>query len=83
MQTRLIRYEFIDGKYKKIQSEVVEFICITGRQSAKIIDPSGKERIVRRSSLLDIPDYVLYPELRIKIKYEYDTESWKRSCYFD
>lgn len=83
MQTRLIRYEFIEGKYNKIQSEVVTFIGITGRQSAKIIDTSGKERIVRRSSLLDIPDYVLYPELRITIKYEYDSESWKRSCYFD
>ena len=87
MKAKLKRYEKnqsdTGAAYIPIQSENVEFVCITGKQSAKIVDSKGVERIVRRSSLMDIPDYILYPELRSTIKYEPDPEQWKRACYFD
>lgn len=84
MKARLKRYEQVNGQWVKIQSETVEFICITTDRSAKIIDSIGKHKTVRRSSLLDIPQHILYPEIDIVGKRsEPDTESWKAACYFD
>lgn len=84
MKARLKRYEQVNGQWVKIQSETVEFICITGDRSAKIIDSTGKHKTVRRSSLMDIPQHILYPEIQIVGKRsEPDTESWKAGCYFD
>ena len=84
MKTRLLKYENINGQWVKVQSEKVTFLSITGTNSAKIIDTKGKERIVRRKSLLDVPSHILYPDIPIVGKCsEVDTESWKRACYFD
>lgn len=88
MKARLKRYEKnqsdTGAAYNRIQSESVEFICITGDRSAKIIDSTGKHKTVRRSSLMDIPQHILYPEIDIVGKRsELDTESWKAACYFD
>lgn len=84
MKARLKRYEQVNGQWVKIQSEPVEFICITGDRSAKIIDSTGKRKTVRRSSLLDVPQHILYPEIQIVgNRSDPDTESWKAACYFD
>ena len=86
MKTRLIQYEknFSDKgtAYNKIQSVIVDFVCITGTQSAKVIY-NGKLHTVRRKSLLDVPQYILYPDIPIVGRVNGDPENWKRSCYFD
>ena len=76
---RHIQYEFIDDKYKKIQSEKVTFICLVGKQSAKIVDRFGKEKIVRRRSLIDVPDSILYPDIPIVNKEHTD---WRDYTHF-
>ena len=48
MITRLIQYECIEGKYRKIQSIKVEFIRITGSMSAVVMDKQGNYHTVRR-----------------------------------
>lgn len=84
MQTRHRLFEFIDGKPCKTASECVTFIEITGTQSAKILDRTGRVRIVRRHTLLDVPNTILYPEMtHVGRSEETDTESWKKSTYFD
>lgn len=83
MITRHKKYEFINGKWTKVQSEKVTFVCITGSQSAKIIDKNGKHMTVRRSTLLDVPSYLLYPDIQVVGTVKADTESWKKATYFD
>ena len=83
MEALLKRYENINGQWVKIQSEKVTFLSITGTNSAKIIDSKGKERIVRRSSLINVPKHVLYPNIPVIGKCEPDPDQWKRACYFD
>jgi len=83
MKTRLKRYEQVNGQWVKIQSEIVDFIEITGDRSARIIDSKGKKRTVRRANLLDIPSHVLYPDIPEAEKKCNDPENWKRACYFD
>jgi len=80
MITRLIQYECIDGKYRKVQSIKVEFIRITGSMSAVVMDKQGNYHIVRRKSLLDIPNAMLYPEME-KAKTEY--VDYRTYTYFD
>jgi hypothetical protein len=84
MRTRHRLFEYVDNKPSKIASEWVEFIEITGSQSAKIIDRLGRVRIVRRHTLLDVPNTTLYPQMtHVGRSEEVDTESWKKSTYFD
>lgn len=83
MDALLKRYKNINGQWVKIQSEKVTFLSITGTNSAKIIDSKGKERIVRRSSLMNVPSHILYPDIPIIGKCEPDPDQWKRACYFD
>ena len=83
MKTRLKRYENVNGQWVKIQSEIVEFVEITGDRSARIIDSKGKKRTVRRANLLDVPQHVLYPDIQIVGRQEPDPEVWKKACYFD
>ena len=82
MKARLKRYEQVNGQWVKIQSEIVEFICITGDRSAKIIDNTGKNKTVRRSSLLDVPDNILWPNIPAAVPKVYD-ESIRRAFYYD
>ena len=82
MKARLKRYEFMNGQWVKIQSETVDFICITGDRSAKIIDSTGKTKTVRRSSLLDMPDNILWPNIPVAEPKVYD-ESIRRAFYYD
>ena len=82
MKARLKRYEQVNGQWVKIQSEPVEFICITGDRSAKIIDSTGKHKTVRRSSLLDVPDNILWPNIPEAVPKVYD-ESIRRAFYYD
>ena len=82
MKARLKRYEQVNGKWKKIQSETVDLICITGDRSAKIIDSTGKTKTVRRSSLLDVPDNILWPNIPVAVPKVYD-ESIRRAFYYD
>lgn len=82
MKARLKRYEQVNGQWVKIQSEPVEFICITGDRSAKIIDSTGKNKTVRRSSLLDVPDNILWPNIPVAVPNVYD-ESIRRAFYYD
>ena len=83
MKTRLKRYEQVYGQWVKIQSEIVDFVEITGTQSAKVIDKNGKQRVVRRKNLLDVPNNVLYPDMVVVGMKTADHESWKRACYYD
>ena len=83
MDALLKSYENINGQWVKIQSEKVTFLSITGTNSAKIIDSKGKERIVRRSSLINVPSHLLYPDIPIIGKCEPDPDQWKRASYFD
>ena len=86
MKARLKRYEKnqsdTGAAYNRIQSESVEFICITGDRSAKIIDSTGKTKTVRRSSLLDVPDNILWPNIPAAVPKVYD-ESIRRAFYYD
>ena len=82
MKARLKRYEQVNGQWVKIQSEPVEFICITGDRSAKILDSTGKHKTVRRSSLLDVPDNILWPNIPAAVPKVYD-ESIRRAFYYD
>ena len=82
MKARLKRYEQVNGQWVKIQSEPVDFICITGDRSAKIIDSTGKSKTVRRSSLLDVPDNILWPNIPAAVPKVYD-ESIRRAFYYD
>jgi len=82
MKARLKRYEQVNGQWVKIQSETVDFICITGDRSAKIIDSTGKPKTVRRSSLLDVPDNILWPNIPAAVPKVYD-ESIRRAFYYD
>lgn len=83
MKTRLKRYEQVNGQWVKIQSETVEFICITGDRSAKIIDSTGKHKTVRRSSLMDVPDNILWPNIPVAVPKIYDDESMRKAFYYD
>lgn len=83
MKARLKRYEQVNGQWVKIQSEPVEFICITTDRSAKIIDSTGKPKTVRRSSLLDVPDNILWPNIPIVAQKVYDDESMRKAFYYD
>ena len=83
MKTRLKRYEQVNGQWVKIQSEIVEFVEITGDMSARIIDSKGKKRTVRRANLLDVPQNILYPNIPVVAPKVVDSESWKKACYFD
>ena len=82
MKARLKRYEQVNGQWVKIQSEPVDFICITTDRSAKIIDSTGKTKTVRRSSLLDVPDNILWPNIPAAVPKVYD-ESIRRAFYYD
>lgn len=83
MITRHKKYEFINGKWAKVQSEKVAFVCITGEKSAKVIDKNGKQHTVRRDTLLDVPNHILWPNITIVGTMKADTESWKKATYFD
>ncbi len=83
MKTRLKRYEQVNGQWVKIQSEIVDFVEITGDRSARIIDSKGTKRTVRRANLLDVPSHVLYPDIPAATIKSSDTEAWKKACYFD
>lgn len=81
MKTRHKKYEFINGKWTKVQSEWVTFIRITGSQSA-IVTKNGKQMTVKRSTLLDVPNHILYPDIPIMGSVDPDPEVWKRGSYF-
>lgn len=81
MKTRLKRYEKSqDGQFKRISSELVTFVRITGEKSAIVKDKNGKEKTVRRSSLLDVPQSILYPDIPVINK---EHEDWRKYNYFD
>ena len=85
METRLRRYEKSpkDGRFEIIGSELVTFIAITGKKSAIVEDKKGKRKTVRRKSLLDVPNSVLYPEMTIVGKSKPNPENWKKACYYN
>lgn len=80
MRTRHILYEFIDGKPMKIGSEFVEFIEITGSQSAIIVDKNGIIRKVRRHTLLDVPQHILHPDIQV---HNVEHEDWRNYTHFN
>ena len=82
MITRLKKTELVNGQWCKVASEIVTFVEITGEQSAVIIDKQGKRRTVRRKSLLDVPQAVLYPNIAVVGTVKSDPENWKRGSYF-
>ena len=83
MITRHKKYEFINGKWAKVQSEKVTFVRIIGTQFAIVIDKNGKEKRVKRDTLLDVPNHILWPNITIVGTVKADTEVWKRATYFD
>jgi len=82
MITRLKKTELVNGQWRKAASEIVTFVEITSEQSAVIIDKHGKRRTVRRKSLLDVPQAVLYPNIPVVGTVKIDPENWKRGSYF-
>ena len=83
MITRHKRYELVNGQWVKIQSDIVTFVCITGTKSAKVIDKNGKQHTVRRDTLLDVPQSVLYPNIPVIAPKVYDDESIRKAFYYD
>ena len=85
MKTRHRQFEFDKATRKsvKIASDIVTFVRITGTQFAVVIDKNGKEKRVKRDTLLDVPSYLLYPEITVVGTVKADTESWKKATYFD
>lgn len=83
MITRHKRYEQVNGQWVKIQSDIVTFVCITGEKSAKVIDKYGKQHTVRRDTLLDVPQHILYPNIPVAVPKVYDEENYRKSVYFD
>jgi hypothetical protein len=82
MEAKHKRTKWIDGKWVCIEPEPVQFICITGDESAKIIDKQGKHRTVRRKTLIDVPNHILYPDMEVVGTVASDPENWKRGSYF-
>ena len=83
MITRHKRYEQVNGQWVKIPSDLVTFVCITGEKSAKVIDKNGKQHTVRRDTLLDVPQHVLYPNIPVAVPKVYDEESMRKAFYYD
>jgi hypothetical protein len=83
MITRHKRYEQVNGRWVKIQSDLVTFVCITGEKSAKVIDKYGKQHTVRRDTLLDVPQHILYPNIPVAVPKVYDEESMRKAFYYD
>ena len=80
IECRHIQYECIDGQYRKIQSEKVMFVNVVGELSALVVDKNGKQKRVRRKNLLDVPDYLLYPEHKEK---HVEHADWRTYTHFD
>lgn len=85
MKTRHRQFEFDKATRKpvKVASDIVTFVRITGTQFAVVIDKNGKEKRVKRDTLLDVPNNVLYPDIQVVGTVKADTESWKKATYFD
>lgn len=83
MITRHRLSERINGQINKIPSELVTFVCITGEKSAKVIDKNGKQHTVRRDTLLDVPQNILYPNIPVAVPKVYDEESMRKAFYYD
>jgi hypothetical protein len=84
MKTRHRQFEFnpVTRQSTKIASDIVTFVRITGTQFAIVIDKNGKEKRVKRDTLLDVPNNVLYPNIPIVGTIKADAESWKIGSYF-
>jgi uncharacterized membrane protein YjjB (DUF3815 family) len=56
---------------------------IPGEKSAKVIDKNGKQHTVRRDTLLDVPQHILYPNIPVVVPKVYDEESMRKAFYYD